>query len=180
MSKDAGIKYLGKAKDGRLKRYQLTAYLGYDGKGVQIKRRRTVYVTGIVEARKKRAEFITELETGEYVAPSNTTLKVYSEKQYMKDLKTRVTDSTIDTYQRLLNNYIYEHLGGYQMEKITHNHIKKYIQELEALDLASSTINKHFNILNGIFKLAVTNEVIKSNPMDKVQRPTVKYKKGKV
>lgn len=98
----------------------------------------------------------------------------------MKDLKTRVTDSTIDTYQRLLNNYIYEHLGGYQMEKITHNHIKKYIQELEALDLASSTINKHFNILNGIFKLAVTNEVIKSNPMDKVQRPTVKYKKGTV
>src|SRR5699024_8513845 len=47
-------------------------------------------------------------------------------------------------------------------------------------ELATSTIQKHYNVLNSIFKLAVRNETIKKIPMDKVDKPSVTYKPGEV
>src|SRR5699024_4988237 len=54
------------------------------------------------------------------------------------------------------------------------------MENLENEGLSSSTIQKHHNVLNNIFKLAKTHELIKNNPMDKVEKVTVRYRQGEV
>lgn len=160
--------------------YLLVYHVGYDANGKRIRKTRTVKCKNNSEARIKLAKFVTEITTGEYVAPSNTKLKTYAEKQYIKSIERNLAPSTVELYQSLLNNYTYQHLGHYPLEKITHSHIGEYIQVLEDLNFSSSTIQKHHNLLNGLFKLAVRNEVITANPMDKVDKVSVTHEEGDI
>lgn len=161
-------------------RYYLTVSNGFDSKGKRIRKTRTIEATGIKQARKKLATFVAEVEAGEYIAPSHTKLKLYSEKQYLKHISKSLAPSTVELYKGILNNYINESIGHHEMDKISHVHINNYTDELEGMELSSSTIQKHHNLLNGMFKLAIRNDVISKNPMDKVDNVTVTHKRGDV
>src|SRR5699024_6179307 len=116
----------------------------------------------------------------EYIAPSHIKLKQYATNQYMKHIRKKLSPSTIELYDGILNNYVYGRLGHLKLEKIRHEHINDYMEELEDKGLSSSSRQKHYNMLNGLFKLAVKNEVIKRNPMDRADNISVTYKNGGV
>ncbi|GGB42549.1 site-specific integrase [Lentibacillus populi] len=159
--------------------YLLTYHIGYDAKGKRIRKTRTVKAKNPSEAKKKLAAFVTEVETGEYIAPSHSKFGDYVEVWKKQALK-RLAPKTIEMYTYLLNGRILPALSHFKLEDISHVHINDYLETLEEDDLATSTIQKHYNLLNGVFKLAVKNEVIKKNPMEKVEKPTVTYKQGEV
>src|SRR5699024_10372963 len=97
-----------------------------------------------------------------------------------RERKKKVAPSTIETYDYLLNGRILPSLGHLKLENIKPIHISNFLESLEEEGLSTSTIQKNFNVLNGVFQLAVKNETIKKNPLDKVDRPSVTYKKGQV
>jgi len=101
-------------------------------------------------------------------------------KTWRKDTAKKVSPKTLETYDYALNGRIIPSLGRHKMENISHVHINDFLEKLEADDLATSTIQKHYNVLNSIFKLAVKNETLKKNPMDKMDKPAVTYKEGEV
>lgn len=57
--------------------YFLAYHVDYDAKGKRIRKTRTVKAKNLTQANKMLAAFITEIETGEYVAPSYTLLGDY-------------------------------------------------------------------------------------------------------
>src|SRR5699024_12646593 len=157
--------------------YLLVYHVGYDSDGKRIRKTKTVRCKNKTEARKHLAAFVTEIEVGEYVAPSDVKFQVYAEKQFMHHLKKNFAPSTVELYTGILNNYVYEKLGHIQLDKFVHTHINEYIDYLEALELSTSTIQKHLNLLSGIFNLAVTNEIIAKSPMKKAERLLLLIKK---
>ena len=159
--------------------YLLTVSRGFDLDGKRIRKTRTVKASGKTEARELLAEFITEIRQGEYIAPSHTKLKDYV-PIWRKERENRVSPATLETYNYVLNARILPRLGHLKLEDIKHIHITKYLDELKEKGLSSSTIMKNIEVLNSVFKLAVTNEIIKSNPVDKVAKPSITYKAGDV
>src|SRR5699024_2698480 len=159
--------------------YFLTVSAGFKSGGKRNRKTRTVQAKNITEARKKLAAFVAEVEADEYVAPSHIKLAQY-DKIWRKDVAKKVSPKTIETYDYVLNGRILPILGHHKIEKLSHIHINDFLETLEADDLGTSTIQKHYNVLNSIFKLAVKNETIKKNPMDKVDKPSVTYKPGEV
>lgn len=159
--------------------YLLVYHIGYDAKGKRIRKTRTVKAKNKSEAEKKLAAFVTEIELGEYVAPSHTRLTDYV-KVWKKHAIKKLSPNTMETYTYYLDGRILPALGHFKLEEITHVHINGFLEDLEEDGLASSTIKKQYNILSSIFQLAVKNEIIKKNPMEKVEKPSVKYKPGQV
>lgn len=159
--------------------YFLTVSMGFKADGTRNRKTKTVKAKGITEARKKLAAFVTEVEAGEFVAPSHIKFANYVEV-WRKDAIKKVSPKTIETYNYILNGRILPALSHYKMENISHIHIYNFIESLEDDELSTSYIKKHYNVLSSIFKLAVRNETIKRNPLDKVDPPSVTYKPGQV
>src|SRR5699024_6497072 len=101
-----------------------------------------------------------------YVAPSYTLLSNYI-KIWRNEALKRLAPSTIESYDYVLNARIIPILGYFKLEDIKPIHISNYIDDLEKEGLSSSSMIKNFNIIN-------------SNPVDKVDRPSVTYKEGQV
>lgn len=158
--------------------YLLVYHVGYDAKGKRIRKTRTIKAKNSTEAKKKLAAFVTEIELGEYVAPSHTRLSDYVSVWRKQALK-KLSPNTLETYTYSLDGRILPELGHYKMEDITHVHINEFLISLEGV-LSSSTIKKQYNILSSIFKLAQKNEIIKHNPIEKAEIPSVTYKQGEV
>lgn len=159
--------------------YFLTVSNGFDSKGKRVRKTRTIKAKGITEARKKLAAFVTEVEAGEYVAPSHIKFGNYVDI-WRKDTIKKVSPKTMETYNYALTGRILPALSHLKMEVISHVHINHFIESLEEDELSTSYIKKYHNILSNIFKLAVRNETIKKNPMEKVDSPSVTYEPGQV
>lgn len=159
--------------------YFLTVSNGFDSKGKRVRKTRTIKAKGITEARKKLAAFVTEVEAGEYIAPSHIKFGGYVDV-WRKDTIKKVSPKTMETYNYALTGRILPFLSHYKMEDISHVHINHFIESLEEDELSTSYIKKYHNILSNIFKLAVRNETIKKNPIEKVDSPSVTYEPGQV
>lgn len=159
--------------------YYLVYHIGYDAEGRRIRKTRTVKAKNMTEAKKKLASFVTEIERGEYIAPSNTKFHSFVEV-WKQHAKKKLAPKTMEMYTYLLDGRLIPAFSHLNMEDITHVFINDYMANLEDEGLSTSTIQKHHNVLSNIFKLAKTHELIKKNPMDKVEKVTVRYKQGEV
>lgn len=159
--------------------YLLAYHVGYDSKGKRIRKTRTIKAKNFTEAKKKLAAFITEIETGEYVAPSYTRFGDYV-NIWRNHAAKKLAPGTMETYDYTLEGRILPALSHYKMEDISHVHINAFLQSLEADGLASATVKKQYNVLSSVFSLAKKNEIIKKSPMEKVDPPLVTYKAGQV
>ncbi|MDX8045454.1 site-specific integrase [Gracilibacillus sp. S3-1-1] len=159
--------------------FLLVYHVGYDSNGKRIRKTRTVKAKNSTEAKKKLAAFVTEIETGQYVAPSHTRFGDYVEV-WRKQAQKKLAPTTLQTYNYAIDKRILPFFSHFKMEDITHVHLNGYIEDLEEEGLASSYIKKQINILSNIFDLALKNEVIKKNPTEKVELPKVNNKEGQV
>lgn len=159
--------------------YFLAYHIGYDANGKRIRRTRTIKCRNITEARKKLSEFVTEVEKGEYVSPSNKKFHSFVEA-WKKHATKKLAPSTIEMYTYLLDARMLPAFAHLDIEDISHVFIEDYMETLLDDELSTSTIQKHHNLLNNIFKFALTNELIKRNPMDKVEKVSVTYEPGQV
>lgn len=167
--------------------WRLTVSLGLGADGKYIKKRKTVKAKNKTEAKLKLAAFITELEAGEYIDPSNIKFGQFVQVWRDKYATRKLAPKTIEMYDYQLEGHILPLFRNRKLDEILPIHITDYLQSLETKrndgkegGLSTSTIQKHYNILQSIFKYAKKNNLIKHNPVENAEKPTVRYKPGDV
>lgn len=89
---------------------------GVDGK--RIMRTKTVKADGKREALKLLAEFQTEVEAGEYIAPEKMTFADFVEEWRKKNAKKELSPTTLATHDRFLQNRILPVFGHLRIDQI--------------------------------------------------------------
>lgn len=159
--------------------YLLVYHLGYDADGKRLRKTKTVKAKNKSEAEKKLAAFVTEIELGAYIAPANMNVSEFS-SMWKKEQKKKLAPSTLETYTYVLDARIIPSLGYLKLDKVLPIHITDLFDGLKKEGLSSSSVMKCYEVLSSMFKLAIRNELIKNNPLDKVDRPVVTNKPGEV
>ena len=98
------------------------------------------------------------------------TLRRYAEESFMPDKIRNVSAGTVSHYRNILRLYIYPKLGDCILAEITHKQIKELLAEMQQTH-SHGTVIHVFSTLTGIFKMAMLDDDIDRNPMDKVVRP---------
>ncbi len=167
--------------------WRLTVSLGFDQDGKRIKKQKTVKVKNKTEANKRLAEFITEIEAGEYIDPAKLKFADFLEEWREKYARKHLSAKTIETYNYPLKNYIVPAFGHMRLDAIKPIHIINYLDSLgnirkdgKAGGLSSSSIYYHYRVLRDVMSRAAEWKLIKENPVESVKRPKVQQKKTNV
>lgn len=105
------------------------------------------------------------LEKIDFTSAETNTLNYYFE-QYMS-LKRGLEDSTRRNYRLNYNSYVAGVLGNRKIADIKYTDVKQlYVDLMFNNDLSLATVNNIHIILNPVFKLAVRDNCIRSNPAE--------------
>ena len=140
-------------------------------------------------ADKLLALFVSEIENGTY---QNSIKKTFTEfsQDYLDDYaRQHCKPVTVSGYKGLLNNRILKYLGSYKLNKISplilNNFYNTLVNETFEVKNNDGTVsveyvfgqehlNKHYNLISGIFSYAVRMNVLKINPNKNVPKPKTK------
>lgn len=171
----------GSIQDRKNGSYLLTYSMGFNSKGRRVRKTRTVKAKNMTEAKKKLAAFVTEIEGGNYIDPTNMTFGAFANEWLEKSAKRNLSPTTVAGYVHTLDKHILPHFSTMRMDSIKSIHITDYLIGLESnrLDgekggLSPATIKKHHDLLSNVFKFAIKNESIKINPVTNSEKPKLK------
>ncbi|TJZ40068.1 site-specific integrase [Priestia megaterium] len=160
--------------------WRLVVSMGFDSKGHRIKKTRTVSNVTKREAEKLLAQFIVELETGEYIAPEKMLFTAFVDEWKDKYAEEHLSPNTLATYMLHLKNRISPFFGEMRLEKIKPLHVLDFLKSLEGEGirkdgkggkLSSSTIEYNYRILKNVFNRAIEWKLLLNNPMENIKKP---------
>ncbi|MDI3548183.1 MAG: hypothetical protein PWR10_1835 [Halanaerobiales bacterium] len=131
------------------------------------------------EAEKVMHQLAHKVETGQYIKPSEITLKEYLLKWIKNYGENNLAPRTYESYKRIIKNHLIPFLGQLKMKEIKPMHIVDYqnykIRE-GRLDgkggLSKRTVQYHHRILSEALKHAVMPyRILESNPCASVSAP---------
>jgi integrase len=144
-----------------MKRYEKT--FTFDGK------RYHVYGKSEKEAIEKKAVLKSELENGKVIISKNTQVKTWI-KEWIETYKAGdVNDRWLNDIKGICNNFIVPNIGHLPLKSVKPIHIKKILNSIS--NYSRSYNAKIYDILNQIFKTAVENNLLSSNPMIGIKKP---------
>lgn len=161
------------AFDDEKKLYYVTFDYGKDENGKRQKPTKTYNSKS--EAKKALKEFEANKTKGMLVMPKKTTLQEWLEI-WMDDVivPTRA-ETTVYGYQKIIDNHLVPELGAIPLQELKAQQIQRYYAKLaKEKGLSQNTIRKHHDLLNTALKLAVKQDVVVINPVDKVETPKLK------
>jgi len=172
--------------------YRLTVQCGTK-EGKQIRKRRTVHVTGRTETQRRKeaekllAEFITEIERGLDIGGKKVTFSKFVERWLKDYAETNLAPMTLSRYKDLLNNLILPSIGHIKIDQLRPVHIIEFENMLRENGIrrdgkpggfSEKTILQHHRIISSILNDAVQWQVIYSNPAVRVKPPKVPKKQA--
>jgi len=83
----------------------------------------------------------------------------------------RLTSKNYEIDLRQFFNFLNQELSTYQLDDITHQHIRAFIASLMDAGMSATTVNRKLSALRSFFKFALKRELVKSNPTQKIQGP---------
>ncbi|MDF2612817.1 MAG: site-specific integrase [Clostridia bacterium] len=128
------------------------------------------------KTKKEVAEKIRAYETdmniyGNTLETTPISLTEWTEKYMFSSVLPLVSSSTFDRYKGIFDNYIIgSELGNMYIKNIRQIHVQDYFNALTALSTGS--MNKIKFLLNGSFKSAIKNNLIRINPLDGFKLPS--------
>jgi integrase len=159
----------GKTKRGPDK-WLLRIFRGYDAAGKRIYYSE-VFHGGSKEADDRLSELRNRQKAGE---PLRFAPKLFKDfvAEWLEDCDDgELREATIDHYGRMVATYILPAFGKFTLTDITDVAIKRLYKDLRKRGLAASTISQIHVYLTAIFNLAEERELIRKNPMRKVDAP---------
>lgn len=159
--------------------WYLTVFLGKGADGKYIRRTKTVQCRTKREAESEYAKFRQEVEAGEYISPSRTTLAAFIQEWKEKYALKHLGMATLEIYMVHLNGRVIPRLGHLKLEDIKPMHFIDLTDELsnggrrDGKDgrLSPSTIHYIHRAIRNVLNRAVEWKLIKNNPMDGVKKP---------
>ena len=138
------------------------------------------------ELAKQAAEFERKAQAGEVIsreeqaeidrqqaieAAKIKTFRQYGEGVFMPTKAVTMSENGRNTYQGILDRWIYPALGELKLPEITPAEISALLLSMQAAGKAQATCVKAYTVLKSLFKMAHLADLIDRNPMDKVERP---------
>lgn len=154
-----------------------------------IKYSKNVKATSDRQANKLLIQFISEIDNGVYQQSLHSNFADFAQVYINDYARPNCRPVTVEGYLKMLNGRILGELGNYKLSKITPLILNKFYNTLvdskklkkdkqgnleEIYALGQESLNKYYNLLNGIFKYAVNMKVLKSNPNTNVPKPKTK------
>ena len=172
-----------KNKDGDIISYTIRVYHGYDGQGKRLKPYTMTYKPAPnmtakqieKELQKISIEFEERCKNGMTGNADRITLEEYSKIYLEAKIKT-LSPSTFEFYERAIKNKILPALGFHKVNQIKPPHIQAFINQLSGITkqkrdgtnsiepLKPASIRRYLTVVQSIFKLAVKQNIIQSNP----------------
>lgn len=118
-----------------------------------------------------------DLNSGIYIESTKITLNKAFEEYYDLIGNYNLSTNTINNEKRLYKNHLKIKFGNRKLNSLKSYEIQQYFNQLNK-NLSNSTIIKLHGLLNKIFKQFIMWEKLSKNPMTRVKKPPVKYKKG--
>ena len=143
--------------------------MGYGADG----KRRRVRVTsrtrgGVI---RKRREKVQDLATGKVLPGKCPTVKAWSEYWLENIAANRTRPNTLANYRYSINTHIVPAVGARRLDALSVMDVRELVEAIKAKGLSHRTAQVAFNILSSMLKDAVREEIISSNPCDKMDRP---------
>lgn len=105
----------------------------------------------------------------------DVTFRAYVEAVW---LPTRhIEPSTLAGYQSYLNRQFYPFFGNRKLGKILPSHVQDWVTSAVAGGLSAASVRKYHMMLHSVFKRAVRDRVITSNPCEETELPKVVTKR---
>jgi integrase len=126
-------------------------------------------------ARKAEAELrhrLTDVERDGKRRPKQLTFEAFAIEWLATypDLK-GLKRSTRNSYDLIIRNQILPELGRLRLETVGGSHLNAYMAKKMRGGMSGATINRHLNLVHLLFKSAVRQGLVRSNPADAVERP---------
>ncbi|WNR45111.1 tyrosine-type recombinase/integrase [Paenibacillus roseipurpureus] len=169
--------------------YLLSVDVGKGADGKRVRYTKTVKASGIREARKMLAEFQTEVEVGEYIAPQKMTFGAFVEEWRDKYGAKELMPKTLDIYLRFLENRVLPVFGHQRLDAITPFQLVQFFSKLSEEgsrqdgkngSLSSGTIHYIHRVMCNVFARAVEWRIIKNSPAADIKKPKVIHKQYEV
>lgn len=171
------------AYDDIKKKYYVTLNYGYNDMGVQIKKTKTASTK--TEAKQILRRFEADKIHGNLVIPRTDTLAEWLNYWMESVVMVNREKTTYAGYKFIIEKHITPKIGSIQLQKLTPQIIQRfYTEELNEVNdkgkplLSSNTVRKHHTLLKTALNFAVHQDVLRTNPIDKVTPP--KYIKPKI
>lgn len=108
-------------------------------------------------------------EANALVKKSPVTFKEFS-KRFIAHKETRWKKTTYVNNVRIFNSRLYPAFGSKKLQSIKTAHINTFFDELQRDNKAGQTQKNIWNLLNSLFKFAISEDVIAYNPLDKAEK----------
>ena len=137
--------------------------------------RKYVYAATRQECRKKVNALIEEIENNGMINPSKATFKEFAET-WLNTYCVNLSPTTIDGYKRSIHTYSCKYIGDAIMSKILPIHIQEMINDFSKTH-SEKTCRNLLSDIGGVFKYAILNKCLKTNPCEgiKIPKDTDKY-----
>lgn len=150
--------------------YYVTFNYGKDPISGETKRKRVTYERkqDAIEALKL---FEADKIKNNLVMPQKCTLEEYVNYWYQDIKAINCELTTLYGYRNILVNHVIPSLGKLKLQEITPEHINRYLSMLlTKKKLGKVTVKKHYALLKDVFKVAVNEEKILKNPVERVEQ----------
>jgi len=160
--------------------YLLSVAIGYDAKGKQLVKTKTIKASSDREANREYNIFATEVQQGSITHIGKYKLAEFAKTWFRDYCKKNLAPKTQSSYQNHLEKRIIPELGHIDMNKLRPQHIMKFIDHLQEkgrrLDgkdgaLSGESILYCFRVLSSMLQDAVQWQIIISNPCTRVKPP---------
>ncbi len=155
-------------------RWECRYTVGRDpGTGKQIQK--SIYGSTQAEVRKKLAQAVAALDTGDYFEPSKMTLARWVEiwlEEYTGDKKYL----TVKHYKAQCKTHIVPNLGAVKLSELTTPQIQAFYNKLQRGGLAPKSVRNVHGILTKCLSTAVQVGYLRDNPASRVTLPKIEKK----
>lgn len=150
---------------------------------------KNVKASGPRQADKLLVQFVSEIDNGAYQGNVNTIFADFAQVFINDYARQNCQPVTVEGYLKMLNGRILDEIGNYKLSKVSPLVLNKFYNSLinstkknknengeeeEVYCLGQESLNKYYNLINGIFRYAVDMKVLKTNPNQSVPRPKTK------
>ncbi|MCI1966689.1 MAG: site-specific integrase [Oscillospiraceae bacterium] len=161
--------------DSGKKLYYVNMDYGKDENGRRVKKTKTYKTKS--EAKTALKEFEADKTKGQLVIPKKTTLKEWLDFWMENIVKPNKQLTTYHYYKSMIDKYTVPLLGSIPIQDLKPIQIQKYYTQLKKL--SPNTIRKHHDMLHLTLGIAVKQEQILQNPVERVEPPQKQRKEAK-
>lgn len=155
------------------KKFYVNLDFGFGTNGKRIKKTQTF--STITEARKALRAHEVKKDRGEVVQPRQTTVADWLRYWLENIVCPYRAETTVYGYRNMIENYLAPRLGKIQLQALTPQKIQRYYTDLlTKTTLSSNTVRKHHDLLRTALDVAVRQQMIATNPADRVKAPKTK------